>query len=291
MGRTLVLDTKNHRVLALDSEEHLLRYFGGIGQEVGRMYYPTELVSGPNGFYVYEGSSGRLQTFNAAGEVQGDCMLPIRLTSLALDREGNLLTFAPSAKELVTVFRPDCTRVRGFGTRKTLRQIYGNSIGWIENERTTTSINRISIITDTDDSVFVAYTGAPLLQKYDRYGHLLAEKFIEGATAASIRAEMAKSARAPARRTIAGDNGSTPFITTGMALNPRTRNLYVSLFWKDGWIAECSPSLQTLSVRPVPKDIGALESIAVSPGGDRLYGHRISTKEVNRVFVVRLNVP
>src|SRR5579884_2259717 len=275
--RLYVLDTDGHRVLVYRSGA-LWRQIGQIGQEDGNFYYPSEIAGDPSGtLYVFENASGRVQLFDRSCRLIARLWLPPKCTGFAVNSKGEIHTFMPGSEALITVFDRRGQMVRSFGARKRLSDFYGTSINAVEDEKTKIAINRCWIAADREDNVYVAFVGAPYIAKYNSAGRLLFERRIPGREADEVFEKFARDHKWNARRTVAGDGSSTPYITTGFCIDSDRAQMYVSIQAGSTWVYTGDLKGNPIGViEPVAK--GNIANIAVSEDGGSLYAVRISTK-------------
>ncbi|MFQ5415532.1 MAG: 6-bladed beta-propeller [Myxococcota bacterium] len=71
-GLLWVVDTGNHRLLAMDDQGRIRRVVGGRGEGLGRFNFPTHIVIGPAGrLFVTDTLNFRIQILSDAGESLG----------------------------------------------------------------------------------------------------------------------------------------------------------------------------------------------------------------------------
>jgi DNA-binding beta-propeller fold protein YncE len=99
-GNLYVTDVspEGHRVMVFDPQGNLTLEIGSEGTDAGQFWYPNGIVVDDRGhLYVADGNNGRVQAFNAQGELlfiiprgyaRGDLAMP---RGLALDANGNLV--------------------------------------------------------------------------------------------------------------------------------------------------------------------------------------------------------
>ena len=188
-GQYFVFDRRGHTVYGLDAEQSSSWEIIQIGAEPGRIIDPTAFAVAPNGTFVVADAPNnreRIQIFSAPGGRIGGFLLPGRLkTRVAIDNAvlngiGSLqytgttiLMSQPETGALVAEYDLQGGVNRTFGS---LRRT-----GHEDDRELHLALNSgIPLVDPGGGFVFVFQTGEPVFQKYDRSGHLVYERHIEG---------------------------------------------------------------------------------------------------------------
>jgi len=231
-----LLDSANHRILALDRSKKLERQIGQIGQEKEAFYYPSELDVDPEGrLYVLDDSAKRVQVLRPDGKLLSDFVINGNLSGFAVTPTGHILLGDPQGGAIVAEFEATGRLIKRFGGLRHMSDFYGQSVSDMDRAHTYAA-NRVLLATDNADDVYVAFQNAPAIQKYDSRRNLEFERLIEGDQARTVREGVTRTRTAPFRHGLVGDGTSGPFITNGLAVNKRSGTVYVSFQWDRSWI-------------------------------------------------------
>jgi hypothetical protein len=188
-GQYFVFDRRAHTVYGMDEQMTSVWEIVQIGAESGRIIDPTAFDVEPNGtFVVADAPNGRerIQIFTAAGFRIGGFLLPGRLATrvtlggVVLNGIGTLqytgrsiLMSQPETGALVAEYTLQGGVNRLFGSlRKT---------GHEADRDLHIALNSgIPLVDPTGGFFLVFQTGEPAFQKYDRDGHLVYERRVEG---------------------------------------------------------------------------------------------------------------
>lgn len=188
-GQYFVFDRRAHTVYGIDEARTSVWEIVKIGAEPGRIIDPTAFSIEPKGtFVVADAPNGRerVQIFSPAGFRLGGFSLPgrsrprVQLGGFVLNGIGSLqytgssiLMSQPETGALIAEYALSGGVNRTFGT---LRRT-----GHEDDPEVHLALNSGLPLLDPDgDFLFVFQTGEPLFRRYDRGGHLLFERHIEG---------------------------------------------------------------------------------------------------------------
>jgi hypothetical protein len=188
-GSSYVFDRRSHAIYLVDAQQTRAEKIVAVGQEPGRIILPGAFDMASNGIFVVADVPNRrerIQIFSPAGVRLGGFVLPgqaeprvliggLTLSGVAsLQYTGNsILINEPNRGGLVTEYGLAGSAVRMFGT---LRET-----GFESDRDLHLAFNSGIPLADPNGGFyFVFQTGRPMFRKYDRDGHLLFERHIEG---------------------------------------------------------------------------------------------------------------
>jgi hypothetical protein len=150
----------------------------------------------------------------------------------------------------------------------------------------TVPINRVYLCNDEQDNIYVAFIGAPFLQKYDSRGKLVFEKWLSSPAIDSAVEEFRTTRIAPTRKTFfREDSVSIPNVVTGIAASGE--RVFISVSWRRSWIYVTDKSGDSSCVFVVPDDWGLRpHNIYASPGGI-LYAPNQRSGHTGEIHVLR----
>ncbi len=186
-GWFYVFDRRGHSVYRIDpAMEHATRIVS-IGAETGRLLQPTAFASEPNGTFAVADAPAqeRIQVFADQGSLiggffpSGATPFQVVLGGLVLGGVGSLqydghaiLISQPATGSLITEYSPYGDLRRSFGPLRETGQ-RDRDVQLLLN-------TGLPLFNPQGGYDFVFQTGTPLFQRYDRDGHLLFERHIEG---------------------------------------------------------------------------------------------------------------
>jgi hypothetical protein len=188
-GRYFVFDRRAHAVYLVDRERGEATRIIEVGPEPGRLLGPTAFATGPHGLFVVADAPNRverIQFFNEQGQRVGSFRLPgrasarVTIGTLVLSGVGSLqfagrsvLINQPETGALVTEYGLAGTPVRTFGALR--------PTGHEEDRDLHLAFNvGLPLVDPTGGFYFVFLTGEPRFRKYDRNGHLVLERLMQG---------------------------------------------------------------------------------------------------------------
>lgn len=235
-GQFLLLDNLNHRLLVLDAALQYRRQVSQIGQDPGALYKIYDVaIDHAGNLYVLDQDGRRIQEFAWNGALTREVVTPGLASTLAVTSKGEILACIPTEGSLVSVIDKRGRVIRKFGKLKRLSELYGASMA-PKNEIYKIGINRVRISVDSVDDVYLAFEGAPVIQKYNPSGGLIFEKRLAGPEADQIVATFRETSHSPIHHAYPNDGLGTPYVITGLEVN-RERNLvFVCTQWDRGWI-------------------------------------------------------
>lgn len=234
-GNLMVVEDNNHRIAITDPRGNIKGQIGSIGQGSDELYYPDDLVRAKNGnLYVLEVRNRRIQIFDPQGHSLKIFHVEPEPTGMAVDSKGQLLLGQPGTGTLVSVYSADGYRVRSFGELRSVSDFYGTKLSSL-NRSAREAINRIHIVCDDSDNIYVSFLGAPFWQKFSPEGKLLFERRIEFPDTERAIAEFASNLKAHSTVKYDEDQSAIPYITTGMTIDGSDR-LVFSVRWDRSWI-------------------------------------------------------
>jgi hypothetical protein len=189
-GSYLVFDQRGHTVHTVDAARATTQRLVTIGQEDGRIIEPRGFDAGPDGrFVVADAPRGveRLQTFGADGRRLAGFTLPGRPTmsvsdgpwvlsgvgTVRMTPRGTLLLSLPETGALFTEYSIGGRPQRSIGRLR--------DTGFEGQRDLHMAMNAgFPLVDPTGGYIFVFAAGTPKFRKYDEFGRLLFERYIEG---------------------------------------------------------------------------------------------------------------
>ncbi len=235
----ILVESSNHRLAFVDEKGNLQHQIGSIGQGVGELYYPGDLVQdNAKNFYVFETRNHRIQVFDSSGKSLRVFKVEPQPYGMAITSKGELLLGQPAKGKLISVYSTEGLFLRSFGDLRKASDFYGPKLQSADKTMRE-SINRILITCDDSDNIYVVFLGAPFWRKYSPDGQLIFEKKIDFPDAQRSIDELSNTLKAHATVKFDEDQTAVPYITTGIAVD-RSNHVLFSLRWDKSWIAEAS---------------------------------------------------
>ena len=188
-GQYFIFDRRAHTVYGLDEEMTSVWEIVRIGAEMGRIIDPTAFAVEPEGtFVVADAPNGRerIQIFTPAGFRIGGFLLPGRMTT-RVTLENVVLNGIGTLQYTGTSILLSQPETGGLIAEYTLQGGVNRLIGSLrptghesDPELHLALNSGIPLVDPGGGFYFVFQTGVPAFQKYDRQGHLVFERRIEG---------------------------------------------------------------------------------------------------------------
>jgi DNA-binding beta-propeller fold protein YncE len=283
-----LLDGGSHRVLVVNESRAIERQIGQIGQDKGAFFHPSDFgVDGEGRLYVLDNYSSRVQMFSAAGTVLSEYRITAHISGFAVTAHGHVLVGDPQSNALVAELGHDGRVVRRFGAMRTMSDFYGPQVRELDAAHRYAA-NRVALATDDADNVYVAFTNAPVFQKYDKNRQLVFERRLEGARAEKIFQRFRESRLSPARHGFAGDGASGPLIVTGIDVNERTGTIYVAFLWDDAYVYVADANGQPRGVLEGTKQPLRVSGVTVDAARSVLLAPRMAMVRQFRTYEIDL---
>ena len=174
-----VSERRRHSVIVLNERFEIQREIGGIGSAPGRLFRPGAIdVSDDGIIYVQDGGNERIQSFGIDGTHLG-AFATEQYMGFAAGTEGEIYLGQPEKGALISVYSREGKLLCSFGKLK----LYSDSQGEEfkdQNEKFSSSTNRVRLAVDNDGNILVSFMLIPLIQKYTRNGQLIFEQRLEG---------------------------------------------------------------------------------------------------------------
>ena len=261
----LLADTGNNRIVSISEDGRPLASVGSIGQRVGEFFEIKDMTVGANGYvYVLDAGGRRLQIFNEQRAAISQIRFQHAVTGICVDPKGRIEVGDPLGGSLVAVYDRVGHLLRRFGSLKTPFELYGGQSS-LEKR---TSFNRVRLACDLSGNTYVAFVGAPVIQKYDADGQLLFDKRLSGDLAALVVEGFLKRGRAPVGIAFGDEDGYTPWIITGLTLDQRHQRLYVSVQWDRSWLYVASSEGEPIAELDIHHTSAPTEVLAITLGLD-----------------------
>jgi len=192
-GGFLLLDRGNHRVLRLDRAGVVEKQVSQVGQAPGELRFPRDFgVDGDGNLYVITGTVpfgihafGRDGAFLRAIH-QGLGREDVEFyssRSVAVGPAGTILLSQPRQGSLLIEYSSTGEKLRDLGTHLQPEDLYRQTCAaqpLCGDRRFAVSLNRVLAALESDGSVVVAFTIAPVVRKYSPEGRLLFETRLRG---------------------------------------------------------------------------------------------------------------
>lgn len=115
--------------------------------------------------------------FDSGGAHLGVTPVDSKSLVLAVNSRGEFLLNQPVKGKLISVYSQNGSLLRQFGELMTLSHAYPERA---DDEKYRVPLSRIQMVTDPQDNVYVCYSFAPIVQKYDYSGNLVWERRLAG---------------------------------------------------------------------------------------------------------------
>ncbi|MFY9571131.1 MAG: NHL repeat-containing protein [Blastocatellia bacterium] len=178
-GNYFVSDFQHNRVVVLDGHLNKVREIGRIGSGPGKLIHPADISVAQNGdLYVVDSGNDRIQRFTTDGGYIGELRTTL-FEGFGVDTRGAVYLNQPEKGFLVTVYSASGEQLRSFGKLKTFSEVYGRQFN-SKDEPYRIALNRVRLFIDTENSIYVTFMLAPIIQKYKLDGTLLFERRLVG---------------------------------------------------------------------------------------------------------------
>lgn len=216
-GQYFVFDRRAHTVYGIDEERTSIWEIVKIGAEPGRIIDPTAFSVEPNGTFVVADAPNnreRIQIFSPAGFRLGGFALPgrsrprVQFNSFVLNGIGSLQYTGSS----ILMSQPETgALIAEYTLSGGVNRIFGalRATGHEDDPELHLALNSgFPLIDPQGGFLFVFQTGEPVFRKYDRAGHLVFERHIEGREIDDVVARLPTTW--PRRKT---SEGELPLVT------------------------------------------------------------------------------
>jgi len=176
-----ILDADLNSIFIVDKKTHKVqKKFGNIGQGPGEFFSPGYLSIAKGIISVFEHRNKRIQILKTNGEYLSEIPdSPFPWKAFCMNSQGEIILGQPQKGFLISVYDTKGNLRRTFGNLKKISEIYGlNNPSFEETYKI--ALNRILLCTDNEDNIYAVFIFAPLIQKYNANGDLIAEKKIKG---------------------------------------------------------------------------------------------------------------
>jgi hypothetical protein len=224
-GNFLVLDSGNHRLTIFNQSMKFIRQIGQIGQGPEDLFTPTDYAIDARGrIYILDGGNSRIQVFDRDGKRLA--MIPVDSKSLVVDvnSRGEILLNQPMKGNVICVYSQEGKLLKRFGVLMTISHAYP---GRPNDDKYRIPLSRAQMAIDRQDNVYVCYTFAPILQKYDASGNLLWEARLAGGESEALVKKFWDDPKSTFSKSI--DGIQMAIICADFAIDDTTRHLYVLL--------------------------------------------------------------
>ena len=282
----LLADTYNNRIVILDSNLRVERQIGRIGQDPGNLFQPFDLAIDSKGnIYILDNLGKRIQVFDWNGKLISQFTSALTISTIAVNSAGEIFVSRPYSGHVVDVLDLHGTLLRSFGDTRKMSDFYGDGLRE-SNSRLGLAVNRCKLAFDAQENIYVAFEAAPVLQKYDKSGHLIFTKYITGGEAEMIRSTFRTKHKSPIVHSYRGDGVSTPYTLSGMAIDRQTGRIWVSLLWDQCWLYTLNPEGDTVEIHDMPRKDLLLQKLVYDQGQHVLLSAVLSSRNTSAVYEI-----
>lgn len=282
----LLADTYNNRIVILDRNLRVERQIGQIGQDPGNLFQPFDLTIDSKGnIYILDNQGRRVQVFDWDGKLISQFTSPLTISSIAVNSAAEIFVSRPYSGRVVDVLDLHGTLLRSFGDTRKISDFYGDELRE-SNNRLGFAVNRCKLAFDAQDNIYVAFEAAPVLQKYDKSGHLIFTKYIAGGEAEMIRSTFRTTHKSPIVHGYPGDGVSTPYILSGMAIDRQTGRIWVSLLWDRCWLYILNLEGDTVEIHDMPRKDLLLQKLVYDQSQHVLLSAVLSSRNTSAIYEI-----
>ncbi len=172
-----VADPVNRRILLLNERGQYIKELGGIGQRLGDLASVQGVAMDRSGkIYVLDSMS--VQIFSEDGSALKRFQIGTASDSIAVNDAGEVSANTPRTGTLVTVYDSQGRSKRRFGQLPPLSALYP---GKKDDASMLSPMGRAFLLAGEENSIYVCFQFAPVLQKYDAGGRLVWQVRLNGA--------------------------------------------------------------------------------------------------------------
>lgn len=168
-GNIYIFDSANSRIVKLSGDGKFLMEFGGAGIVSSGLSSSIAVDSDEN-VYVPNPVDPQVQIFDRNGKQINRFRVPFPVDGIAVNskKEIFLAPVAAKADGLVYIFSFEGKYIGSIGKRLVTAR------GELPKQ-----VNQVRVAVDSQDNLFVVFQSWPLIRKYSRSGHLLAENLFK----------------------------------------------------------------------------------------------------------------
>lgn len=263
-GYTYLLDERSSRIHRVSAASAIT--IGGIGNLKGEFYRPMDMTVSTTGtLAVKDNGNHRIQILKADGTYVNEFPDLPRSMGLAVDRAGNVYLGQPENGSLVSVYDHDGKKIRSFGNLVLPSEIYGVAYKDRDDSRKI-AMNRIRILLDDAENVWVIFRFLPLVCKFSPSGEMLLRKVLDFPEIATVREAVWKEGTCPPGFFQFNFDGvAITFVSTDAAIDQKNKELVLLL--GDSRILALNFDGSPKYIIAAPKEPLFLQSLAASTDG------------------------
>ncbi|MCP5047061.1 MAG: hypothetical protein GY940_07800 [bacterium] len=274
-GAQYILDTGNHRI-AVARDGKMIDQIGMIGNNKGDLYYPADFyIDGKSTFYLVERGNRRIQILDYNGGYVAHFPDRPMAFGIAVDSRGNIYLGRPQTRKLVSVYDSTGKKLTEFGDLIKPSDIYG--AGYKEyDENYELPMNRVYMIMDGDDRLWIGFYHLPLVCKFDRSGKLLDKKIIALNNLERLKKAVWEPASYPEYLSFGHGRAAMALMIKDFVYETKSKRIYV-LLGDNRILVLNSRAKEEFVIKPrIIK--GAIEKICVTETGEILASFFFSPK-------------
>ena len=180
-GIMYVLESGNHRIVSIKDNE-IMKQIGRIGQKKGEFYYPQNFLIDKKGRYIVldfsEKGANRVQIVDREGKYINGFLTGTKPWGFGADSKGNIYLGQPHFGNLITVYSPKGKKINRLGKLILPSEIYGKEYEK-KNSIYKIPMNRVNMVIDEDDNIYVSFLFMPLLIKFNPKGEVIFKKVLD----------------------------------------------------------------------------------------------------------------
>lgn len=271
-GIMYLLEMGNHRIIAFKDNVRI-KQIGRIGQKPGEFYYPMSfLIDAKENFYVLdfvEKGANRVQKLNSSGVYINGFLTGVRSWGFGADSQGNIYLGQPHYGSIITAYNPGGKKLRRIGELVLPSDIYGKKYERYDPGYKI-PMNRVNIVIDEKDNIWVGFLFMPLILKYSPTGALLFKKVLDMPAMLPVQRAVwepgSKEGKQYLSRSI--DGMQMTVMVKEMVYNSNLKRLYILLGSNEILVLDPAGAPQYIIKPDFIK--GALERLFINEHGDMI---------------------
>jgi hypothetical protein len=230
------------------------------------------LVDAKENYYVLdfvEKGANRVQILNSAGAYVKGFLTDVRSWGFGADSQGNIYLGQPQYGSIITVYNPAGKKLRRMGESVLPSDMYGKKYARYDAGYKI-PMNRVNIVIDEKDDIWVGFLFMPLVMKYSASGTLLFKKVLDLPNMLPVQRVVwepgGKEGKQYLSRSI--DGVQMTVMVKEMVYNPEIKRLYILLGSNEILVLDAAGAPQYIIKPDFVK--GALERLFMNERGDMI---------------------